>query len=610
MSGFGDQIGITLETAVFNSLNLSSKVSTRNLGIAMERKRGVPNKAIYVDDLKVDKRVFGGYDPNMYSPYVLECLFNNLGGYGVSIYGLRITGDGCEPAEATITTSSHDTQTFTYATVVAPDTGVKQKDMFTAANIEAGDEFTISMGTTDLTYTAVIGDTPQTVANSIKLLVEAEKVANPAGDFAAVNPLYGTGCMYLEADVADTPFVATSAAADAGVVGAPVFTLTAGRMGEEDPGDWGNDLSYSFYPKGADGGLANEYMLKIFYEDVLVEMWSAATFAELDAQIRQRSEYVIMDEIDYDTDITVDIISGDLSGGIYVAPVEADFEPDYDEAGDPVGMAIFEGYDVQIIFCPEIQSSDFALDAETWCKEKRKFFLHNLPYLATETQVQDFYNALFTPDRSFQSGILNWCEVDDGEGGRIWIPAIGYAVGAGYIRLAGMNDGRVWTPPGGLETRAYGVYRFTHDTLSDTTISRYVKQFACNVVKYIKNVGYCLWSSRTYSNNPLFQSVHIQLEENWLGAELLLRNQRYVQKLGQPSTLREMRLDDLTFMQFIYNQGGIEQSISFDQAVVITVTVDPTDRKQVEMDIAWIPPECIEHIHIKLGRNDGILVLK
>ena len=32
-------------------------------------------------------------------------------------------------------------------------------------------------------------------------------------------------------------------------------------------------------------------------------------------------------------------------------------------------------------------------------------------------------------------------------------------------------------------------------------------------------------------------------------------------------------------------------------------------RKEAEMDIYWIPPECLEHIHIRMNRNDGILIL-
>ena len=230
--------------------------------------------------------------------------------------------------------------------------------------------------------------------------------------------------------------------------------------------------------------------------------------------------------------------------------------------------------------------------------------------MATESVVETYYNGLVTPDQSFCNSILNWAEVPaDQEGNKIWIPSIGYALGAGYIRKSGLHNGYVWIPPAGVETNSNGIFRFTHDNLSSDTLGRYVKKWRTNVVKYIKNVGFCLWSSRTYSNNDLFESIHVRLETNWLIENVKLRNEKFVQRLNTPTLQKEIKVDNLIWFKNLYEQGGIEASIPFEDAVIISVETLKENRKEMELEIAWIPPECIEHIHIKVSRNDGVLIL-
>ena len=114
---------------------------------------------------------------------------------------------------------------------------------------------------------------------------------------------------------------------------------------------------------------------------------------------------------------------------------------------------------------------------------------------------------------------------------------------------------------------------------------------------------------RTYSNNPLFESIHIRLETNWIIQNLKIRNEKFLQRLITPSLYKEQRTDNLIWFKNIYEQGGIERSISFADAVVITIEQSKENRKETEMEIAWIPPECNEHIHIKVSRNDGVLII-
>ena len=71
----------------------------------------------------------------------------------------------------------------------------------------------------------------------------------------------------------------------------------------------------------------------------------------------------------------------------------------------------------------------------------------------------------------------------------------------------------------------------------------------------------------------------------------------------------QIKVDNLIWFKNLYEQGGIEASIPFEDAVIISVETLKENRKEMELEIAWIPPECIEHIHIKVSRNDGVLIL-
>lgn len=498
-NGFTNRIGVTIEEGIANATSTSSGINTRNIGMLTERVRGVANKPTLITSLREDKQKFGENDPNKYSSYVIENLFNNAGGYPVNLYQVRIVGTGS----------------------VASSVLVKQ-------------------GTDEL------------------------------------------------------------------------ITFTAGQEGLADVGDWGNDLKVRIHPMGATGGSSDGYLLQVFYKDYLVENFTSVgkDFKNLAEQVNQRSNY-LMAEVgsNYDVDITA-VINATLIGGVYNSPVETDFYPTYtDVTFEPKGMALFDNADVQILACPEVFSTEMSRRCDEYARTNLKFFIFNMPYLANETQVASYYTTLATPDQSFSAGYLEWVQVPlDDKGNRGWIPQLGYILGAGYIRKAGLNNGAVWTPPAGVETYAKGIYAFTHRDLNDDRRSRYVKVHRCNVTQYVNNVGFCSWSSRTYSTNQLFESIHVRLETNWMVKNVEQNNAKWMQKILSPSMQKSAEYDNLIWYKNLYEMGGIEQSIPFDEAVIVEFIVDKNNRKEAELHIAWIPPECLEHLHIRVNRNDGILV--
>ena len=501
MNGFSNQIGVTTEERITNAFNVGSNVSTRNVGLLVERVRGVAGKPILTNNPTEDKKIFGGHDPNMYSSFVVENLFRNAGGYQANVYQVRVVGEGS-----------------------------------TAASV----------------------------------------IINSSG-------------------------------------AAPALEVIAGNQGLPDVGTWGNDLRVRYFPIDAEGGSAEGILLEVLYKGIKVERFLSTgdSVQDLVNQVNSRSGYITIDVIDGALAMGATMVEAILVGGTYVAPALADYTPAYDEVtGAPIGMAIFDSVDVQVVAAPEVFDLTFNVAARDFAETNNKFFIFNAPFLATETTLETYYNSLVEGKQSYVAGYLNWVEVPrDASGNKIWIPAIGYVLGAGYIRKAGLNNGYVWIPPAGEETAAKGVFRVSHDDLSQDKMSRFVKKWRMNVIKYIANVGYAIYSSRTYSSDPLFESIHVRLQTNWLITNLKARNERFIQKLSNPTIDKSMEIDNTIFMKNVYEQGGIEASIPFNEAVVVNVITSVENRKEKELAVSWIPSECIEHVHVTLSRNDGVLVL-
>jgi hypothetical protein len=603
MAAFNDRVGVTIEESISNAFTLGSGVSTRNVGLLMETERGVPNKPVLFNSLREFTRMFGTKQSSMYSAYVVESLFNNLNGYPANIYGVRIIDPTSEAATVVLKNQFSNIQEFEHITLQVATATQPQIDQLKPKNVDIGDVFTVTIngGTAD-THTAVSTD-PDAVVTA---LVTA--IGTTSGVTATASP--DGHYLILTADDDDTPFTAVAAATNNNTVNEPIATVSAAYQGALDPGTWGNDLRIRVYPKDDPQGAKGAYLFVVYYKDKQVEQFTGATWAELFADINARSEFVMVDTTDLTKDLTHGVFAGSLSGGTYEAPTEEMFEPAHDDVTfEPQGLAIFEGVDAQILACPEVFSTNFTAACEAFCRDNRRFFVFAAPYNATESVVEQYNNVLTTGDASFCAGYLNWLEVPAVGGGVAWIPPTGFVLAAGYVRKSGAENGVAWSIPGGIGTVGRGFSRITEDAMSEDKIGRYAKKWSMNVIKYVPNVGPCIWTSRTYSANPLFQSIHIRLETNWLMETLLIRNARFVQRLNTPSLQREMLTDTRMFMRNIYDQGGVENSVPFDTAVVIEVITSKEDRKNVEETISWIPPEQVEHIHLRLSRNDGVLLI-
>lgn len=501
-------LGVSLTEGISTGITPFSQAAKYNIGLLMERQRGIPNKAVRVLSLQEDRLLFGDVSAEMFGAYVTRHLFKNAQNFGAIVYGVRI----------------------------------------------------------------------------------------------------------LDEDDSDT---ATGLFTDGGGTPVTIFTVWAGQTGYKDPGTWANCTSYAAgegvkvraFPKNHANGVVDKYLFEVFYKNTLVESWEGSTWNDLITQVNDRSNYVFLEPGTLTADIT-DIQQVHLAGGVYAAPLEADFLAQPDEL-NPKGLSVFDNVDVQMIACSEHHSVDMAQAGRDYCvgHPNKPIYVYNLPYISTTTEVENFADALQTAVPDCSAGYNFWVRTSDGAGGYVWTPSIGVVLGAGYVRVPGLNRDYIHYPPAGLDSVFLDVVDISPNNVSDALATQWVKRYSTNIAIYRKGKGFFLWSSRTNSTNNLFQSVHIRrltsyyrktLEDNLLWA---------VQKPLTPELKRQVYVSLFAYFLDEYGKGALERSIPFEQACIIDVKQDINDRKVMIVTIDIILTECTESVRIELNRNDNSLIV-
>lgn len=616
-------VGLQINEGVSNGVSSFVESSKYNVGLIFERERGIPNKPIKVTSLQEDRVRFGGIvSDSQYGAFVTRQLFNNASIFGATVYGVRLVDDTSVAASKVLSNgiAQVPAATFVESENQAPAVGPPELPAilhYTPANVHIGDIFRMTVGTTTISYTA-LSTSVAAVCSALDSLINLEISTNPTGDWATLL----AGSIAGSVSSTATELVVTGPDHDAIIalvtpsltaIGSTIFTVKAGQVGYEDPGTWGNGLSVSVYPKNDPLGLAGKYLLKVYYKSVLVESWSGDTWASLIALINSGSYYITITATNLTLDITA-VTTITLEGGTYVAPAsEAAYEPTPDPV-NPTGLACFDGVDVQIIACPDLFTDTFAATLRDYAELNGKHAVFCLPNLADDTDVATFSAALQTATRNHIAVYNLWTRTSDEAGSFVWTPGYGQILGAGYIRVPQMNGDFVWIPPAGVDSAFKDCIDIYPAILSQSTIDTWVQRYTTNVAVFKQGKGFILYSSRTMSTNPLYHSVHVSRMTDWLISTLNDNMLFTIQKPNTPSLQREATVSLIMFGKGIYDNAGLERSVSFDESwkVICDQTVNPPtqDRKILRIRVEWIPTECTESVVIELNRNDGSLVVQ
>lgn len=603
-------IGISVQEGVASGVTPFIEVSKHNIGLLMERERGIPNLAVPVTSLQQDRLKFGGVQADKYGAYVSRHIFNNAGSFGAIVYGVRILGATSMAASGLFTDGAPSDQTLTKTNVTPSGPGTSAVDNFTPANVSTGDQFKVTSGADVLTYTALAGDGVAEVVLGLKALIDAQVTAANAAWTIATWTL-GAGNAFIQSTMVavNTPNPVTASTVNGSAT--TLATIYAGQGGQQDPGTWGNNLVCKAYPMNDPAGRKGLFLLEVYYKGKLAESWAASTWAGVIASVNEFSNYITM-QAGSTTAVIESIQTITLAGGTYVAPVEADFIGDVTAV---TGLHALDGVDVQLIANSEFHTTTMAQAALTYVLTRKDcMYVANLPYLATSTTVGSFATALQTAsvDASYIAGYNCWVKTSDENNNFIWTPSIGCVLGAGYIRVPNLYSDKIYMPPAGVDATFNDVVDITPNPISTATLNDYTRNQTVNSVVFKKGKGFYIATSRTYSTDPNFMSVHIRRQTNFYVKTLKDNLDWAAQKPNTPDLKRQMMVSVITFFRQEYNDGGLEKTVDFDTAcqVISDKSNNPPtqDRKLLNIDIQWIPTECAEAIQINLNRNDGILI--
>lgn len=565
-------VGLSIKEAVANGASAYRVPAKRNIGLLGCFLRGrsfIPTK---VTNLEEFNTIFGGQSASFFGPGIVRSIFNNAGNAAVTLYIARVTASNAVVATGTANLGGSATMSVragykgnddpgSWANGIVVSLyplGSQSKGMFTLV---------VTYGETKEQYNYPTLSEIQVAVNKASKLITIEfsqEITSPT-----YTSITGTATVGLNSKT---------------VTGVGTSFRTAVNVGDVLVDNNGKVI----------GTVAS------ISTDTALELVSYPLVAVTSAAIQKRN----------DAPFTATLASG-ADGEV----TEADFYP-VESSVNPKGLACFSGYDVQIIAHTEFHSlsleKKFNQMLNNW---KNPIGVINLPLNADEGTAELYANELQTNDRSFLAGAyLGWETVADENGDPMVIPAIGAVLGAAYLKTPYVQGDFIHIPPGGVDGIFVDAIDFTPARLSQTVINHLVQNFSCNVIRYIEGSGYYVGSSRTYSTNPLYQSIHIRQQTSYYVRMLESMMKFLEQKPNTPELKNESLVKLYQFFKAEYDAGALERSIPFDTAYkgICDLSNNPVgqDRKLINIDVLWVPTECTESIQISLQRNDGVLTVQ
>lgn len=570
------KIGLQVEEGLAQGFTANVEPSKRNIGIAMARKRGVANKPIATTSLEEDRAAFGGYLEGAHGYAVTKNLFRNCRGYVPTVYGMRIVGAGSTRATGTILLSGSMNLVLSASykgeedlgdwgndvNVVLYPKGAKQSGKW-VLEIRYKNRLVETYVSTSLTE--IIEGTQQSS------YVHCTLSSGQVDTFTFAKPLAG------EITVAQSISATGS-----------TFTLSEEPVGFTTP--------EGFVLMDANDN-------KIGTVATYVTATKTGTLTDLPLIVGTFAGAKFLEDVAH---------AGQLSGGVYNAPIESEFYGRTTEL-EKLGLDLFKSEDVQIVLNSEFHTKSMAIEGASFASDADVVYVANLPENSNLATAQDFASSIQTGTVSNIAIYNGWVKtiVDDVNYG--YAPMIGCVVGAGYIRATAMQGDFIHIPPAGVDSALVDIVEVKGGKLSQAEVDRYVQDYSINVVKYQSGLGYFLLTSRTMSSNPLYHSVHIRLQTSFY-KRVLRENYNWVlQKPNTPELKRSIYASLFTYFRNEYANGALESSVPYQTACVIIVDKrnNPVgqDRKLINVDIDWIPTECTEAVRMSMNRNDGQLIL-
>lgn len=563
-------VGLSIKEGVASGATAYREPSKRNIGLLGQFVRGAGFSPAKITSMEDFNTIFGGQSASFFGPGIVKSIFDEADNAPVTLYVARVVGADSAVANGTASLSGDATMNVNAGYKGNDDPGTWANDKVEVSLYSFGsrvkDMFTliVKYGDKQEQYNYGTLSEIQTAVNKVSSYITIE--FSEEIEKLVLKPITGT----VTANTSSNKITGSSTNFTSDVkVGDVLYDSNSKIIGTVAAVTSGTELTLT----------------------------SKAMVSVDSAEIKKRDDQVY---------------TATLSGGSDGEVQESDFYP-VESTTSPKGLACFDGYDVQIIACTEYHSLSMAKVLNEYLKSKgNPIGVVNLPLNADEGTAELYALELQTSQTSFLAGAyMGWCKVPDENGNAMLIPAIGPILGAAFIRTPYLQGDFIHIPPAGIDSLFKNVMEVIPARLSQSSINKLVQQFSCNIIQYVENTGYYVGSSRTYSTNNLYSSIHVRLQTSYYLRALNSKMRFLEQKPNTPELKREALVELNTYFKAEYDNGALERSIDFEDAYqgICDKSNNPNtqDRKILNIDVLWIPTECTESVQISLQRNDGIL---
>lgn len=564
-----NDVGLTIVEGVARGATAFKEPSKRNIGLLGQFVRGAGFSPTLITSMEDFNGIFGGQSASFFGPGIVKSIFDEAGNAPVNLYIARVVSSEAVAANGTCSLDGGATMNVTAAYKGKEDPGAWANEV----NVTL---YSYSSRVREMFTLAVKYKDSQEQYN-YGTLAEIQNAVNKVSKYVTIE---------FNQEIEKLTY--------ASITGTATATTSSNKV---------TGSGTTFQTELKVGNVLYDSSHNLIGTIASIE--SATTLTLTSKALKEVSGAAISKRNDKKYTTT-------LSSGADGDVAESDFYP-VESTTDPKGLACFDGYDVQIIACTEFHSLSMAKVLNQYLNRVgNPIGVINLPLNADEGTAELYAMELQTTKTSFLAGAyMGWCKVPDENGNAMLIPAIGPILGAAYIRTPYLQGDFIHIPPGGIDSLFNNVLEVVPARLSQTSINRLVQQLSCNVIQYVENVGYYVGSSRTYSTNSLYSSIHIRLQTSFYLRALNAKMRFLEQKPNTPELHREALVELNQFFKAEYDNGALERSISFNKAyqgICDRSNNPPTqDRKLLNIDVLWIPTECTESIRVSLQRNDGIL---
>lgn len=561
-------VGLSIVEGVANGASAQKDPSKRNIGLLGQFIRGAAFTPIKITSMEDFNVIFGGQSASFFGPGIVKSIFDEAGNAPVTMYLARVVGSGSVVANGAGTLTNGATMNVNAGYKGSDDPGAWANGI--EVSLYSFNSRTRGMFTLIVKY----GDKKEQYNYST--LAEIQTAVNRVSKYVTIE---------FSKEIDKESFTnltgtITSTTSSNELTGSLTKFKTELKVG---------DALYT-------SGKALIGTVASITSDTKLTLVSRAAVA-VHANITKRDDKVW---------------TATLAGGVDGEVTEGDFAP-VESATNPKGLACFNGYDVQIIGCTEYHSLAMTKVLNEYLKgRKNPLGIVNLPLNADEGTAELYADALQTSGVSYLAGAyLGWVKIPDNNGNAMLIPAMGPILGAAYVRTPYLQGDFIHIPPGGTDSLFNNVLEVIPARLEQSTINKLVQQLSCNIIQYAENIGYYVGSSRTYSTNDLYCSIHTRLQTSYYIRALNSTMRFAEQKPNTPELKREMLVKLRQYFKIEYDNGALERSVDFDTAYqgICDNSNNPSgqDRKLINVDVLWIPTECTESIRLSLQRNDGVL---